>query len=86
VVTEVCVWQLNHQIGGVVVDVLAEFLEYLNGGVDLICGWCLHNEMFRCGCREMVCARVLADVLDGVWKAIVPVAIQLTRPDVPTVH
>ena len=86
VVTEVCVWQLNHQIGGVVIDVLAKFLEHFNGGVDLGCRWSLHNHMFKCGRREMVCARVLADVVDGVWKAIVPVAIQLTRPDAPTVH
>ena len=86
VVTEVCVWQLNHQIGGVVIEVFAKFLEHLDGGANLGCGWSLHNQMFRCGCREMVRARVLADDLDGVWKAIVPVSIQLPRPDAPTVH
>ena len=85
-VTEVCVRQLNHQIGGVVIDVLAKFLEHFNGGVDLGCRWSLHNHMFKCGRREMVCARVLADVVDGVWKAIVPVSTQLPRLDAPTVH
>ena len=86
VVAKVCVWQLNHQIGGVVVDVFAKFFEHLDGSANFGCGWSLHNQMFRCGCRAMVCARVLADVLDGVWKAIVPASIQLPRLDAPTIH
>jgi hypothetical protein len=66
--------------------VFTEFFKHSNGSADLGCGWSLHNQMFRCGCREMVCARVLADVLVGVWKATVPVSIQLPQPDAPTVH
>ena len=42
--------------------------------------------IIRRGCSVMVCARVLAGGLAGVWKAIEPVAIQWPRPDVPTVR
>ncbi len=86
VIAEMCVRQLNDQVGGILVDVFAKFFEHLDGSANLGGGWCLHNQMFRCGCREMVCVRFLADVLDGVWKASVLVAIQLPRPDAPTVH
>ena len=45
VVAEMCVWQLNDHVGGVVVDVFTEFLEHLNCGANLGRRWCLHNQM-----------------------------------------
>ena len=78
--------RFDQRVDGVAIDVFAELFEHLDGGADLGCGWSVHNQMFRCGCRDLACARVLAGVLVGVWEAIAPVSIQLPRPDAPTVH
>ena len=45
VVAEMCVWQLNDQVGCVVVDMFTEFLKHLDCGADLGRRWCLHNQM-----------------------------------------
>jgi len=50
------VGRLDHRVDGVVIDVFAIFFQHLDGGADLGGGWILHNQMFRCGCREMACA------------------------------
>ena len=45
VVAEMCLWQLNDQVGGVVIDVFTEFLKHLDCGADLGRRWRLHNQM-----------------------------------------
>jgi len=45
VVAELCVWHLNYQICGVVVDVFIEFSKHLDCGADLGSRWCLHTQM-----------------------------------------
>ena len=51
VVAEMCVWQLNDQVGGVVVDVFTEFFKHLDCGADLGVGVCI----IKCECHARVC-------------------------------
>ena len=44
-VAEVCLWQLNDQVSGVVVDMFTEFLKHSDCGADLGSRWRLHNQM-----------------------------------------
>ena len=44
-ITKSRVWQFDDQVGGVVVDVLAELLRHFDGGSDLSRRRCLHSQM-----------------------------------------
>ena len=44
-VAEMSVWQLNDQVGCVVVDMFTESLKHLDRSTDLGSRWRLHNQM-----------------------------------------
>ncbi len=64
------VWHLHRRVGGVVIYVLFELLQHLNGGAS----WAVVGvRIIRRGCRANVFAREFADVFVVAEKARVPV-------------